>query len=383
MSLIKALPLVHVLLVPSTKRFQYCFHFFTSGRLYCRFHGHIFRKLPQTFLSFCLGMSSKKDLSESTIPSIDNPNKDNTEHVEPTNIADPPRPTSQASNGSRSTDESVTAFIERTVTAMNLPEPESTVVLPVREGAIAHSSTMTFIFQKASVSEAITITPSQSIGPAGLDDKEETTSQEEAAPLYGDTTDAEELLDSSGVVAFSPISHIVTLDPENFPDIEWELHLESGHSHEEQEAYRAKLETYERQLSAKERTIIFKFYTAATPIRLPVGHPTVAFNQEQMQAILRTVADESALSSYHMMKSLLLQALTGTSQDKKKENAQACPTPARHLTKCSGEEDSQAGNVSDGYTSGAIYSDEDPINLDQSLVLMWLVKRTLYRSRQQ
>ena len=132
-------------------------------------------------------------------------------------------------------------------------------------------------------------------------------------------TDVEELLDSSGVAAFPPVSRNVTLDPGEFPDLEAEFQLEPGHSDEEQEAYRAKLESSDRQLSAKGRTIIRKYFAAATPIRLPVGHPTVAFNQEQMHAILRTVADESALSSYHMMKSLLLHATTGTPQDKKKK----------------------------------------------------------------
>ena len=142
---------------------------------------------PQKFVSFCLGMSSKKDLPESTVSPVNNSNEDNTKQDELTNITDPPRPTSRSSNCSRSTDESVTAFIERTVTAMNFPEPESTMVLPVREDAIAHSSTATFAFQKASVSEAIIITPSQPIDPAGQLDTEEATSQEEAAPLYRDT----------------------------------------------------------------------------------------------------------------------------------------------------------------------------------------------------
>ena len=151
-----------------------------------------------------------------------------------------------------------------------------------------------------------------------------------------------------------------------FPDLEAEFQLEPGHSDEEQKAYRAKLESSDRQLSAKGRTIIRKYFAAATPIRLPVGHPTVAFNAceqmhvEQMHVILRTVADESALSSYHLMKSRFLHATTGTPQDKKKKMPRRCPTPARHLAESSGEEDSQGEGASDGYTSGAINSDENP-----------------------
>ena len=318
---------------------------------------------PQKFIPFCLGMSSTKALPESTVPTIDSSNEDHPENVRSESTTDPPRPNSQTSNHSQSTDESITTFIERTVTEMSLPEPESASILPARQGTEPQMSTMDFAFKKASVSETVIITPSQLISPEEPNDKEETTSQEEAAPLYGDTTDAEELLDSSGVAAFPPVSHNVTLDPKDFPDLEGEFHLETGNSDEEQEAYRARLESSDRQLSAKGRTIIRKYFTAATPIRLPVGHSTVAFNQEQMHAILRTVADESALSSYHMMKSLLLHASTGTSQDKKRKMPRRCPTPARHLAESSGEEDSQRGNTSDGYTSGAINSDEDPYQL--------------------
>ena len=83
-------------------------------------------------------MSSQKASPESTVPSIDNSNEDNPEHVGSASTTDPPRPTSQTSNCSRSTDESVTAFIERTVTEMSLPEPESASILPAQQGAVQH-----------------------------------------------------------------------------------------------------------------------------------------------------------------------------------------------------------------------------------------------------
>ena len=315
---------------------------------------------PQKFISFCLGMSSKKDLPESTTTSNNNSNEDSVRPNETTGAPDPPRPASQSSNCSRSTDESVTAFIERMVTTMDPPEPETTTDLPIKHGTEAQATITTFPFQKASVSEAISVTLGRPIGLTGQVDREETASQEEATPLYGDTTDVEELLDSSGVAAFPPIPRSVTLDSGDFPDLETGYQLEAGHSDEEQEAYRAKLESSDRQLSAKGRTIIRKYFASATPIRLPVGHPTVAFNQEQMHAILRTVADESALSSYHMMKSLLIHATTGASQDKRKKQLRRCPTPARHFAESSGDEGVQGGSTSDGYTSGAINTDEDP-----------------------
>ena len=83
-----------------------------------------------------------------------------------------------------------------------------------------------------------------------------------------------------------------------------------------------------------------------------------------MHAILRTIADESVfLSSYHMMKSLLLNATQGVSRDKRKGLARRCATPARGFSESSGDETNPSGNTTDGYTSGAINSDEDPYNL--------------------
>ena len=224
MSLIKALPLVQVLPVLFIKRFQYRFHFHFR-KVFIAVHMDTFSgSCLQKFISFCLGMSSKKALPESTVPTINNFNEDNPEHVGSASTTDPPRPSSQTSNCSRSTDESVTAFIERTVTEKSLPEPESASILSAQQGAVPRMSTMDFAFQKVLVSETIVITPSQPISPTGPNDKEETASQEEAAPLYGDTTDAEELLDSSGVAAFPPVSRSVTLNPEDFPDLEGEFH---------------------------------------------------------------------------------------------------------------------------------------------------------------
>ena len=61
-----------------------------------------------------------------------------------------------------------------------------------------------------------------------------------------------------------------------------------------------------------------------------------------------------------MMKSLLLHATSGTSQDKKRSMPRRCPTPARRPSSSSGDEGSFGRNTSDGYTSGAFNTDEDP-----------------------
>ena len=82
-----------------------------------------------------------------------------------------------------------------------------------------------------------------------------------------------------------------------------------------------------------------------------------------MHAVLRTVSDESVLSSYHMMKSLLLHATRGVPQDKKRPMPKQCATPARPGVYISGDESSFGGHSSDGNTSGAFNTDEDPYHL--------------------
>ena len=58
------------------------------------------------------------------------------------------------------------------------------------------------------------------------------------------------------------------------------------------------------RLSNTSRAIINHYFEETSPIELPRGHPTIALNSDQMQSILRVVADESARASYAMMEAL-------------------------------------------------------------------------------
>ena len=152
-------------------------------------------------------------------------------------------------------------------------------------------------------------------------------------------------------------------DSSAFPEIEGEFRAESGHSDTVQEQYRARVATTDRQLSVKGRSVIRKYFTAATPVQLPAGHTTIAFNEDQVHTVLRTIADESVISSYHMMKSLLLHATQRAPRDKKRSMPRRCPTPARRPSGSSGDESSFGGTTTDDYTSGAFNSDEDPYQM--------------------
>ena len=92
-------------------------------------------------------------------------------------------------------------------------------------------------------------------------------------------------------------------------------------------------------------------------------HPVIALTADEMHAVLRTVSDESLLSSYHMMKSLLIHATRGVPQDKKRPLPKRCATPARPDVYSSGDESSFGGHSSDGNTSAVFNTDEDPYQL--------------------
>ena len=61
-------------------------------------------------------------------------------------------------------------------------------------------------------------------------------------------------------------------------------------------------------LSISSREIIRKHFAEAQPINLPLGHPTVAFNREQIGHILKVVGDETARSSFETFDSVVMRA---------------------------------------------------------------------------
>ena len=342
--------------------FDVSFYFFSLPEDFTAAHMDSYSgSCPQQFISFRLGMTSEKSLPEfTTVPVVGNE-----ETVTP-EIAEslvPSRPSPQVSEESRTTEESVTAFIERTVDTLSQSESDIISPLPSQQGVTARMVTIIPAFLKASVSDPIAVRVDLPNIEAEDSSIKEAESSVEAQGLFGDTTDAEDLMDSSGVAVYPPVVPSVTLDPTSFPELEGEFHEDPGHSDSEQEQYRSKLEGTDRQLSAKGKLIIKKYFRETRPIELPRDHPVIALTADEMHAVLRTVSDESVLSSYHMMKSLLLHATRGAPQDRKRPMPKRCATPARPFTDSSGDESSYEGHTSDGDTSGAFNTDEDPYQL--------------------
>ena len=65
-------------------------------------------------------------------------------------------------------------------------------------------------------------------------------------------------------------------------------------------------------LSGRSRAILKEYFEEASPIRLPVGHPTVAFTEPQVYHLLRTLTDETLRRSFSTMERMILDAVRGT-----------------------------------------------------------------------
>ena len=151
-----------------------------------------------------------------------------------------------------STDESVTAYIERTISSFLTPQPEHPISTPEE----SQPGTA-----KTSESEKVAVSVEQVSVTAGQFVEEEMGEVHDTRGLYSDSSDAGELIDSSGVDLPTAKSSTFTLDPEVFPEFSDDLHRSSGNSDDEQSLYRAKVATSERKLTASGREAIRKYFS--------------------------------------------------------------------------------------------------------------------------
>ena len=66
------------------------------------------------------------------------------------------------------------------------------------------------------------------------------------------------------------------------------------------------------ELSGRSRAILKEYFDLASPIRLPVGHTTIALTEPQMYHLLRTLTDETLRQSLNTMERMVLDAVRGT-----------------------------------------------------------------------
>ena len=295
------------------------------------------------------------------------------------------RPPSTASSGSNS--ESLSAYAERTVAA--IAQRDSTVADPTLDHTpLVETPAANDKAHKESESSTIEVAPKRPPNIEGQDktdgrnldssgDEEEgkdgrkTASRPTIQDLFStDASEFEDLLDGSGVsgpVLRGAGSGFFTV-PSSSQEEEEEIDLTANISADpimDLPGPTTSTPTQPRQLSVSGRAALRKCFTENRPIKLPIGHPVVAFSEGQIHTVLRTISDESLLSSFHLMKSLLLQAADGKVITKERcRHVRRSGTPHPDSGSSSGGECNETDLSSGAYTSGAFNSDEDPGSLD-------------------
>ena len=219
---------------------------------------------------------------------------------------------------SPSTDESISAYIERQLQTLGCQGTGLDISsLPPTTSAIVNN-TPEPTAEKVSESEPI---PQVATGSADKESPEVETermtdifseagfSVTKADYFQTDTSDIEELLDSSGAETAKESPFLIAIEAQSATGSEARKETEQLTSAGLPGDSFPKLFSPTRPLSASARTLINQHFSKTNPSILPVGHATVAFNQGQVHSILRAVSTGTITSSLHQMKNILEEAI--------------------------------------------------------------------------
>ena len=290
---------------------------------------------PLEFISFYLDMSSEEHnevvpaTATGTLVEEEVPQQPEETVVNQTATAvkdaeskqpDPPKDSSSKTGPtpSPSTDESISAYIERQLQTLGCQDTGLGIsFLPPTTSAIV-DNVLKPTTEKASGSEPI---PHVATRPADKESPEFETgrtidivsgaefSVPKADYFQTDTSDVEELLESSGAETVKQSPFLLTIETQSATGSEARKETEQLSSAGLPDVSSPKLFSPTRPLSASARTLINQHFSETNPSILPVGHATVAFNQGQVHSILRAVSTETITSSLHQMKNILEEAI--------------------------------------------------------------------------
>ena len=342
---------------------------------------------PLDFISFYLDMSSEEHneiipaTATGTLTEDEVPQQPEETVVDQTATAikdaeskrpDPPKDSSSKTGptSSPSTDESISAYIERQLQNLGCQDTGLAIsFLPPTTSAVV-DNVLKPETGKASESEPI---PHVATGPADKESPEfETGRTTDIASEAGfsvakadyfqtDTSDNEELLDSSGAETVKQSPFLLTIETESATGSETRKETDQLFSAGLPGVSSPKPFSPTRPLSASARTLINQHFSETNPSILPVGHATVAFNQGQVHSILRAVSTETITSSLHQMKNILEEAIrVGV------RSQGASKGPGKQRIKCFRKQadspgpDGQDSDIgTEGYTSGALSSEDE------------------------
>ena len=290
---------------------------------------------PLEFIFFCLDMSSEEQIDIVPATATESPAEEEvaTRHEEATTghatsipgdavskQLEPPgdNPDKTVPTPSPSTDESISAYIERQLQTLGCQGTGLDIsLLPPTISAFVDRATDSAA-EKVSVSDPIpqVISETANKGSIEVDVDLTTDIQSEAGfsvtkadYFQTDTSDVEELLDSSGAETLKESPSFITMENLSVTGSEVPKEAEQSSSAGLSDVPSPKLLRPTRPLSASARTLINQHFSETNPSILSKGHATVAFNQGQVHSILRAVSTETIMSSLHQMKNILEEAI--------------------------------------------------------------------------
>ena len=342
---------------------------------------------PLEFISFYLDMSSEEHIeivpatATGTLIEEEVPQRHEETAVSQTTATlkdaepkqpEPPKdnPTKTGPIPSPSDDEIISAYIERQLQTLGcqgtgldisfLPPTTSVIVNNALEPTTEKVSKSEIIPQVATGS-ADKESPEVEIERVTDINTEAGFSVTKADYFQTDTSDIEELLDSSGAETAKESPFRIAIETQSATGSEARKETEQLTSAGLPDVSSPKLFSPTRHLSASGRTLINQHFSETNPSILPVGHATVAFNQGQVHSILRAVSTETFTSSLHQMKNILEEAIRvgvrsqGVQQGLSKQRIKCF----RKQSDSPGQDGQDSDVGTEGYTSGALSSEDE------------------------
>ena len=332
--------------------------------------------LPLDFLSLYLGMSTEDMLEENTTEMVMAVENNSSATQDPIMDTGENTVLPGISPSSLSTEGSPGAYIEKTVTELARRRKIQESVSEVASNNVQAVTTEARSDDKSSESAGLLNTCTDEGKETGKDLSLEADSAVSVISGHSghripdyfptDTSEVEELFDSSGAEEPTPqhspstirvgaLSHPGNGSPGP----------QTPKGNTPAEATLAIL-GLPKQVSASGRTLLRKYFSDNTPVELPSGHSTVAFNESQVHTLMWVMTEETMISSYDMVKGLLERMTLGGVHNRaqtRRAPRQPSFAPGKNLHS-SGEE--SGGDTTDGYTSGAINTDDDMTGLNSS-----------------
>ena len=217
--------------------------------------------------------------------------------------------------------------------------------------------------------------PQTDFGEAALSNRQVDLSSEsefsfqKVAYFQTDTSEVEELFDSSGAEVFNTRPTLIPLEQGATTSSEVTGNVEPSSSGGIPPVTLAKTLNSDGQLPDSGRTLLRDYFAEASSDILAIGHATVAFNRRnnrQIHTVIRVISDESVITSMHGLKTMLEKAIRVGARSQRNKLGQGRQKVRCFRRRCESSvgDGKQSEDTAGGYTSGALSSDDDFVSFE-------------------